>query len=51
MIDDMTMRKFTKDTQRDYNRAVKKLAEYLAKSPSQATREDLKQFQLSLRFY
>ena len=27
MIEDMTMRKFTPDTQRDYIRAVKKLSE------------------------
>jgi len=48
MIDDMTMRKFTIDTQRDYIRAVKKLADFLGKSPDKATREDLRQFQLHL---
>jgi len=48
MIEDMTMRKFTPDTQRDYIRAVKKLSEYLGKSPDKATREDLRLFQLHL---
>jgi len=48
MIEDMTMRKFRLATQKDYIRAVKKLADFLGKSPDKATREDLKQFQLHL---
>lgn len=48
MIEDMTMRKFSPDTQRDYIRAVKKLSDYLGKSPDKATREDLRKFQLHL---
>lgn len=48
MIEDMTMRKLSPHTQRDYIRAVKKLADFLGKSPDRATREDLKQFQLHL---
>ena len=48
MIEDMQMRKFTDATQRDYIRAVKKLTKYLGKSPDQATREDLRNFQIYL---
>ena len=32
MLDDMTMRRFTPDTQRDYIRSVKKLAAFLGRS-------------------
>jgi site-specific recombinase XerD len=48
MIEDMTVRNFTADTQRDYIRAVKKLAAFLGRSPDTATREDLRRFQLDL---
>jgi len=48
MIEDMRMRRFSSHTERDYLRAVKKLADFLGKSPDKATREDLKKFQLHL---
>ena len=48
MIDDMTMRNFVPDTQREYIRAVKKLAAFLGRSPDTATAEDLRAFQLHL---
>ena len=48
MIDDMTVRRFTCDTQRDYVRAVKKLATFLGRSPDTATAEELRAFQLHL---
>jgi integrase/recombinase XerD len=48
MIEDMQMHKFTEATQRDYIRAVKKLTAYLGKPPDQATREDLRNFQIYL---
>ena len=48
MLDDMTMRRFTPDTQRDYIRSVKKLAAFLGRSPDTATAEDLRTFQLHL---
>jgi integrase/recombinase XerD len=48
MLDDMTMRRFTPDTQRDYIRSVKKLAAFLGRSPDTATAEDLRAFQLHL---
>jgi hypothetical protein len=37
MIEDMTVRNFTADTQREYIRAVKKLAAFLGRSPDTAT--------------
>ena len=48
MLDDMSLRGFTPDTQRDYIRAVKKLASFLGRSPDTATAEDLRAFQLHL---
>lgn len=48
MIDDMNIRQFTSDTQADYLRSIKRLATFLGKSPAQATREDLRLFQLHL---
>ena len=33
MLEDMSLRGFTPDTQRDYIRAVKKLAAFLGRSP------------------
>ena len=48
MIDDMSVRKFTPDTQREYIRAVKKLAAYLKRSPDTATAQELRAFQLQL---
>src|SRR4029077_4875320 len=46
MLEDMSLRGFTPDTQRDYIRAVKKLAAFLGRSPDTATAEDLRLFQL-----
>jgi len=48
MINDMTVRNFVPDTQREYIRAVKKLAAFLKRSPDTATAEDLRAFQLHL---
>jgi len=48
MINDMTVRNFVPDTQREYIRAVKKLAAFLKPSPDTATAEDLRAFQLHL---
>ena len=48
MIEDMTVRNFTPDTQREYIRAVKKLAAFLGRSPDTATAEELRAFQLHL---
>jgi len=48
MLEDMSLRGFTPDTQRDYIRAVKKLAAFLGRSPDTATAEDLRAFPLHL---
>ena len=48
MIEDMTVRNFAVDTQRNYLRAVKNLANFLGRSPDAATAEDLRLFQLHL---
>jgi integrase/recombinase XerD len=48
MIEDMTVRNFAADTQRNYLRAVKNLANFLGRSPDAATAEDLRLFQLHL---
>jgi integrase/recombinase XerD len=48
MIEDMTVRNFGADTQRDYIRCVKKLAAFLGRSPDTATAEDLRRFQIDL---
>ena len=48
MIQDLTVRNFVPDTQREYIRAVKKLAAFLGRSPDTATAEDLRAFQLHL---
>ena len=42
------MRNFVADTQREYHRAVKKLAAFLGRSPDTATAEELRNFQLHL---
>lgn len=48
MLDDMRMRKLSAKTQSHYLRAVKRLAQYLGRSPDQADAEDLRRFQLHL---
>ena len=48
MLDDMVMRKLNPKTQIAYVRSVKKLAQFLGRSPDQATAEDLRRFQLHL---
>ena len=48
MINDMSVRNFVPDTQREYIRAVKKLAGFLKRSPETATAEELRAFQLQL---
>ena len=48
MLEDMNMRRFMPDTQREYIRAVKRLAGFLGRSPDSATPEELRAFQLHL---
>ena len=44
MIEDMTVRNFAADTQRNYLRAVKNLAIFLGRSPDTAAAEERMQF-------
>jgi integrase/recombinase XerD len=46
MIDDMTARRFSEATRRDYVRHVRTFAAFLGRSPETATCEDLRRFQL-----
>ncbi len=48
MINDMRVRNFVADTQREYIRAVKNLTIFLDRSPDTATAEDLRAFQLHM---
>src|SRR6201995_5089508 len=48
MLEDMSVRRFVPDTQREYIRAVKRLATFLGRSPDTATPEELRAFQLHL---
>lgn len=46
LIDDMTMRRFGPETQRNYIRDVGRFATWLGRSPHTATPEDLRRFQI-----
>ena len=48
LIDDITARRFSEDTKRDYVRNVRKFAAFLGRSPDRATSEDLRRFQLHM---
>ncbi|WP_273507397.1 tyrosine-type recombinase/integrase [Fulvimarina manganoxydans] len=49
LIDDMTMRRFSRETQRNYLRDVGRLAAFLERSPDTATPEDLRRFQVAMQ--
>ena len=49
MIEDMTVRGFTADTQRGYIAAVRRFTVFLGRSPDLATAEDFRRFQLQMR--
>ena len=48
MLNDMAVRNFVADTQREYIRAVKNLTIFLGRSPDTATAEDMRAFQLHM---
>src|SRR3974390_1045936 len=48
LSDNMTARRFSEDTKRDYVRNVRKLAAFLGRSPDTATSEDLRRFRLHM---
>ncbi|SFT27361.1 phage integrase N-terminal SAM-like domain-containing protein, partial [Methylobacterium sp. yr668] len=47
LIDDMTLRRFSRATQRNYIRDVGRLAAFLRRSPDTATGDDLRRFQIA----
>ena len=46
LIDDMNMRRFSRETQRNYLRDIGRLAAFLGRSPDTATADDLRRFQI-----
>lgn len=46
LIDDMNMRRFSRETQRNYLRDIGRLASLLGRSPDTATADDLRRFQI-----
>lgn len=49
LIDDMNMRRFSPETQRNYIRDVRRFATFLGRAPDTATAEDLRRFQVEQR--
>src|SRR5271156_4991933 len=47
MIEDMDMRRFSRETQRNYLRDVGRFARFLGRSPDTATADDIRQFQIA----
>lgn len=46
LVDDMTMRRFSRETQRNYVRDVGRFATFLGRPPDTATADDLRRFQV-----
>jgi integrase/recombinase XerD len=49
LIDDMTMRRFSRETQRNYIRDVGRFATFLGRRPDTASADDLRRFQVDQR--
>src|ERR1700734_2030374 len=49
LIDDMNMRRFSRETQRNYIRDVGRFASFLRRSPDTATADDVRRFQIEQR--
>ena len=49
LIDDMNMRRFSRETQRNYIRDVGRFATFLGRPPDTATAENLRRFQVEQR--
>src|ERR1700723_1917003 len=49
LIDDMSMRRFSRETQRNYLRDVGRFATFLGRSPDTATAQDVRRFQIEQR--
>ena len=46
LIDDMTMHRFSRETQRNYLRDIERFATWLGRSPHTATAEEVRRFQI-----
>ena len=49
LIDDMNVRRFSRETQRNYIRDVGRFATFLGRSPDTATADDVRRFQIEQR--
>src|ERR1700751_5445483 len=49
LIDDMNLRRFSRETQRNYIRDVGRFATFLRRSPDTATPDEVRQFQIEQR--
>ena len=49
LIDDMHVRRFSRETQRNYIRDIGRFATFLGRPPDMATAEDLRRFQIEQR--
>jgi site-specific recombinase XerD len=49
LIDDMNVRRFSRATQRNYIRDVRRFATFLGRSPDTATTDDVRRFQIEQR--
>ncbi len=49
LIDDMNMRRFSRETQRNYVRDAARFATFLGRSPDTATADDVRRFQIEQR--
>jgi site-specific recombinase XerD len=49
LIDDMNMRRFSRETQRNYIRDVGRFATFLGRSPDAATADEVRRFQIEQR--
>ena len=49
LIDDMNVRRFSRETQRNYIRDVGRFATFLGRSPDTATADDIRRFQIEQR--
>jgi hypothetical protein len=49
LIDDMNMRRFSRETQRNYIRDAGRFATFLGRSPDTATARDMRRFQIERR--
>ncbi|UVK49454.1 phage integrase N-terminal SAM-like domain-containing protein (plasmid) [Mesorhizobium sp. AR07] len=49
LIDDMNMRRFSRETQRNYIRDVARFATFLRRSPDTATADNVRRFQVEQR--